>query len=165
MILLSLKKKMKAKITAISNNELTLLCPANSFTAGQEVTIEDTTKGSNNQNRFFHELVKIWVSSGCSSYTGGVLEVREFVKRDIGEGFDAYFYTADDLQAVKVKRFEDIPEHIQKDKRRIMGKLKSWGAYTKKQRMNCIQKLIDNMIESGVNSKEFESILMEFNNG
>lgn len=156
---------MKAKITAKSNNELTLICPANDYTEGQEVIIQGATKGTNPQNRFFHELIKIWFSSGLHSYEGDYNKVRDFIKRDIGSGFISYVYINDEYSFSDAFNYEDIPEHIRKDKTRIRGKLKSWADYTKKERMSTIQGLIDNMIASGVNSKAFDSIVMEFNNG
>jgi len=153
---------MKGKILESAPNNILVLCSNHTFKCGGSVTIEDATKGTNPQNRFFHELVKIWVASGCHSYEGDYNKVRDFIKRDLGAGFEKYFYTADDLKAVKVNSFDDIPEHIQKDKRRIMGQLKSWADYGKKERMKTIQNLIDNMIQSGVNSKEFDNICKEF---
>ena len=155
---------MKAKITSKSNNELTIFCPANDYTVGQEVIIQDASKGTNPQNRFFHELVKIWFSSGCHSYEGDYNKVRDFIKRDIGSGFKSYVYINDEYGFSDAVNYEDIPEHIRQNKTRIRGKLKSWADYGKKERMSTIQGLIDNMIASGVNSKDFENICKEFFN-
>ena len=156
---------MKAKIINTSANELTILCPSHKYEIGQDVIIEDATKGSNNQNRLFHELINIWISSGCSSYEGDLQQVKDYIKRDMGCGFESYIYADDNAKIIKTKGFNSIPEHIRTDYTRCLGKLKSWSNYTKRQRMNCISNLIDNMCNSGVNSREFDDILKEVNNG
>jgi len=57
----------------------------------------------------------------------------------------------------KVKSLEQVPEGIPKS--HIMGKLKSWADYTKKERRQAIDKLIAEMIQVGVNTKKFYEIL------
>lgn len=159
-----LRNGTKAKIISVSDNEIHLLCSSHSFKTGEDVIIQDASKGTNPQNRFFHKLIQIWVSSGCSSYEGDEEKVKDFVKRDYGEKFKSYVYIDDNFKFADAIKWNEIPEHIQQDKTRIRGKLKSWGRYTKPQRMKCIQRLIDNMIASGVNSKDFDNICKEFLN-
>ena len=153
---------MKAKIGSKGNNWIHLLCSSHPFKEGDNVIIEDATKGSNNQNRLFHELINIWISSGCSSYDGDLKKVKDFVKRDLGQGFESYIYAYQGL-IVQVKTEEAIPDWVPKGGK--LGKLKSWSCYTKKQRMKTIQNLIDNMMNSGVNDIRFENILQELSNG
>ena len=149
---------MKAKITSVSDNTIVLLCSSHPFKEGDNVIIEDATKGSNNQNRLFHELINIWISSGCSSYEGDLKKVKDFVKRDLGQGFESYIYAYQGL-IVQVKTEDAIPDWVPKGGK--LGKLKSWADYTKKQRKDCISNLIDNMVSSGVNSQKFEDICEE----
>ena len=59
------------------------------------------------------------------------------------------------------KKYMEIPEYIRKDpdmKNMIRGKLKSWADYTKKQRISCIDNLITEMDEVGVNTKKYQEI-------
>ena len=53
---------MKAKITAKSNNELTLICPANDYEVGQEVIVDTDDIGK--LRRAFHPLLHEWIDSG-----------------------------------------------------------------------------------------------------
>ena len=124
---------------------------------GRTYTLEDATEGTDKQNRFFHPLVMEWFKSGCHSYdVQNWQALKEFVKRDMGAGFESYVY-ADEKGMHKVKTLEDIPAHIPLTHK--MGKLKSWGAYTKNERRKTIDMLISTMIQSGVNSKKFHEIL------
>ena len=152
---------MKCQVTKAEGNYIEILCPANKFTAGQFVEVEDAATGTSQQNKLFHKLITLWQTSGCCSYTGNLKEVKDYIKRDYGEGFEYYIYADDACRLVKVKDFYDVPKSIRDDHDRINGKLLSWADYTKVQRKNCISNVIAVMIESGVNSKEFDEICKE----
>lgn len=57
----------------------------------------------------------------------------------------------------KVKHLDEVPDHVPPS--HVMGKLKSWARYTKKERMNAIDSLVAEMHQSGVTSKKFDEIL------
>lgn len=136
---------------------------------GVEYYLEDATKGTEAQNRAFHALVREYWLSGLASYEDkSLLEFRDYIKRDLGAGFESYIY-ADILELPvmlkKVKKYDSIPKDIRDENRKnpdrpiISGKLKSWSHYTKKERKNTITNLVHEMISAGVASKKFDEIL------
>ena len=135
--------------------------------AGKTYALEDTTTGTNAQNRAFHALCQEYWRSNCYPRNGGnsFAEFRDIIKRDLGEGFEKFIYVEiDGVDPIikEVKTFEEIPEAVRKDKRMkemILGKLKSWTRYTVGQRKKVIDNLADEMIKCGVNSKKFDEIL------
>ncbi len=124
---------------------------------GKTYLLEDATNGSLAQNKAWHALLQEYWRSGQHSYRAdSFLGFRDLIKRDLGAGFEAYVY-ADDSGLHKVKHLDDVPDHVPQS--HVMGKLKSWGKYTKKQRRETIDLLISTMIQAGVNTKKFHEIL------
>lgn len=124
---------------------------------GRKYLLEDATEGTQAQNRAFHALVQEYFTSGCHSYNAKTwLELREYIKRDLGAGFESYVY-ADESGMHEVKTKEEIPAGTPRT--HIRGKLKSWGKYTKKERRATMDLLISTMIQAGVNSKKFNEVL------
>lgn len=127
--------------------------------------IEDATIGSNAQNKAFHALLLEYHKSGLHSYSGNFKIFKDEIKKYLGVGFESYVYATIQNSKPRIKKadkYEDIPEYIRKDpdlKNMIMGKLKSWSDYTKKQRRETMDRLISEMRQSGVNSKKFEEII------
>jgi hypothetical protein len=133
---------------------------------GRYYNLEDAATGTGAQNRAFHALCQEYWKSGCHpKYEGGFSEFRDLVKRDLGAGFSEYVYaTIKDgkPRIYRVKTFSEIPEEIREDpdmRKMIRGKLKSWGEYTKKERQETMDRLIDDMVSNGVQSKKFFEIL------
>jgi hypothetical protein len=153
-------------------------CP----TVGRSYYLEDAETGTGKQNRAFHGLIQeYWKSRQHSYKVTDFNDFRNQIKRSLGQGFESYVYA--ELEATVInsevfyrsrirgaKKFMDIPEHIRKDpdmKQMIRGKLKSWADYTKRQRIRCIDNLITEMDEVGVNTKKYHEIRegMEEKNG
>ena len=133
---------------------------------GQEYILETATDGSSAQNKATHALIQEYFKSGCYSDNANTwLELKEFLKRRIGEGFETFLYFDKDdiskgLQEAKV--YTDIPEHIRTSKNRksfIKGKLKSWSDYTQKQRREFIDHLIAEMNTAQVQTAKFYEII------
>jgi len=130
-------------------------------------TLEDATKGTNAQNKTFHALVTVYWKSGVHPKYGGCgyHQFRDIIKRDLGVGFEAFVYASivDGKPRInQVSSIDEIPEEIRLDpemRTMIQGKLKSWGRYTKKERIRTIDNLIDDMAANGVNSDDFMEIL------
>ena len=140
---------------------------------GQEYILENALDGSSAQNKATHALIQEYFKSGCYSDNANTwLELKEFLKRRIGEGFETFLYfdkddVASGLQESKL--YLDIPEHIRKSKNRtsfIKGKLKSWSEYTQKQRREFIDNLLAEMGTAQVQTPKFYEIIagMEGNN-
>jgi len=124
---------------------------------GRKYALEDATDGTPQQNRAFHPLVMEFFKSGCHSYNcASWQELKDFIKRDMGAGFESFVY-ADESGMHEVKTKEEIPAGTPRT--HIRGKLKSWSKYTKKERRETMDLLISTMIQAGVNSKKFHEIL------
>ena len=124
---------------------------------GKSYFLEDATSGSLAQNKAFHALVMEFFKSGCHSYTCATWqELKDFIKRDMGAGFESYVY-ANESGMHEVKTKEEIPAGTPRT--HIRGKLKSWSKYTKKERRETMDLLISTMIQAGVNSKKFNEIM------
>ena len=124
---------------------------------GKRYILEDAENGTLAQNKAFHALVQEYWRSGASSYNAErFTDFRDMIKRDLGAGFEAYIY-ADDDGLHKVKHLEQVPDSVPRT--HIMGKLKSWADYTKKERQQTIDTLIAEMIQAGVVSAKFQEIL------
>lgn len=158
---------MKIYISDINNRVLTANIINGSPKIGKEYMLEDALHGTSAQNRFFHLLVQEYFNSGLfSDNVTSWFELREHIKRRLGQGFDKIIYVDDNIKIHEIdyKELHTIPNHIRKDKDRLRGKLKSWGDYTKNQRKACIDNLIAEMETAGVNSKRFNEIMKEFTN-
>lgn len=130
---------------------------------GKRYLLEDAISGSLAQGRAWHALAQEYWRSGLSSYSAkSFMEFRDLLKRDLGAGFEAYIY-ADETGIHKVKHLEEVPEGVPAS--HIMGKLKSWADYTKKERMLAIDTLIAEMLQAGVTSKKFDEIITGLEGG
>lgn len=124
---------------------------------GRKYALEDIATGTTAQNNAFHALIQEFFRSGCHSYNCETWqEFKDFIKRDMGAGFESYVY-ADETGMHEVKTKEEIPDGTPRT--HIRGKLKSWSKYTKKQRRETMDLLISTMIQAGVNTKKFHEIL------
>lgn len=132
---------------------------------GIEYNIEEATEGTAAQNKTFHPLCNEYYKSGLHSFVGDLKTFRDYIKKDLGEGFESYVYAiieAGKPIVVKVDSYEEIPIEVRKDadyKKMIRGKLKSWADYTKKQRRETIDLLISEMLQMGVDTKKFREIM------
>lgn len=125
---------------------------------GRRYLIEDATTGTSAQNRAAHALIQEYWSSGLHSYqTRTFSEFRDYLKRDLGAGFESFVYASPE-GVKKVKTREEIPDEYNNSKY-ALGRLKSWSDYTMKQRREFIDALISEMMQAGVNSKKFHEIL------
>lgn len=125
---------------------------------GKTYLLEDATSGSLAQSRAWHALLQEYWRSGQHSYNATSFgEFRDIIKRVLGAGCESYVY-ADKSGIHKVKSLDDVPYHVHPS--HIMGRLKSWTRYTKKERMNAIDALVAEMHQAGVTSKKFDEILM-----
>ena len=118
------------------------------------------------QNRAFHALLQEYWVSGVHSYNAeNFKRFRDFIKRDLGAGFERYRYveeTESGLRWRASRTRQAIPKTVARDadgNPLIGGVLKSWGDYTKKERTETIDRLINTMIQSGVNSRKFDEII------
>ena len=124
---------------------------------GKSYFLEDATSGSLAQNKAFHALVQEYFKSGCHSYNcASWQELKDFIKRDMGAGFKSFVY-ADQSGMHEVKTKEEIPAGTPRT--HILGKLKSWSKYTKKERRETMDLLISTMIQAGVQTKKFNEIM------
>lgn len=134
---------------------------------GKYYTLEDAVNGTLAQNRTFHALTLEYFKSGQSSYDAdNYADFKNQIKRHLGEGFDLFIYVTvndDGIPVIKEATTQnDIPVDVKNSalfKDQIRGKLKSWSDYTKKQRKKCIDNVISEMLQAGVNTKKFEEIL------
>jgi hypothetical protein len=154
---------IKILVTEVTGQGLTSLIESGTdeIKCGRSYHLEDATSGTGAQNRFFHMLVSELETSGLHSFNG---EVRDHVKLKLGEGFESYLFW-DGQRLVKVDKIDDVPSDVRVDRNRCFGKLKSWSDYTLAQRKKCIKRLIQYMIDAGVNSKRFDEICKEFYDG
>jgi hypothetical protein len=131
--------------------------------------LEDA-EGSSRQNRAWHALLGVYYCSRAWSYQGSGYapglsydEFRKTIKLKLGAGYIDYDY-ADvidgQVQIFRNVKREDIPSHVWEKRRfAVRGNLKSWTKYTKRERMDALDKLIAEMHEVGVNTPKFFEIL------
>jgi hypothetical protein len=133
---------------------------------GRGYALEDATTGTGAQNRAFHALIGEYFRTGLHSYPARTFaEFRDYIKRDLGAGFESFVYACPD-GVKKVKTREEIPAEYNNAKF-ALGRLKSWSDYTVKQRTETIDRLIAEMDQAGVNTPKYQEIRkgMEGNNG
>ena len=137
---------------------------------GMYYILESAEKSTDKQRQTAHALINEYWKTGLHPKYGGDQYnlFRDKLKRDLGAGFDSYVY-ADVIDGkpkiIKVKREADIPEEIRNGtdrESRILGRLKSMSDYTKRDYMQLIDNLIDDMIAAGVNTAKFWEILDGF---
>ena len=139
---------------------------------GHYYFLESAAEGTGAQNRLFHSLTMEYFKSGMHSYNASNYhDFKNQIKRKLGEGFESFIYAEivgdgeeylDKAFIKEVKKKEDIPDYILEDKdmrNMVRGKLKSWSDYTLKQRKKCIDNVITEMLNAGVNTPKFEEIL------
>ena len=133
---------------------------------GKTYILTDAADGTLAQNAAFHALVMEYWRSGCASYPSkGFEDFRNQIKKALGAGFEAYVYAVIENGRpviLDAKEYKDIPEEIRRDpalKQLVRGRLKSWADYTKAERTATIGKLIQEMVEAGVNSAKFGEIV------
>jgi hypothetical protein len=128
---------------------------------GRKYTLEDAETGTAAQNKAFHALIAEYWRTGMHSYNVKTFDqFRDMIKRDLGAGFESFIY-ADYTGMHKVQTVEEIPAGI--DRRFILGKLKSWADYTKKERRESLDRLIAEMEQAGVNSRKYQEIIAGMN--
>jgi len=149
-----------------------ILCTGPGTYAGDELTegryyeaVEADTP-TEKQNRAFHALLQEFWSSGAHSYNARNFEqFRDFIKRDLGAGFERYRYveeTENGLRWGASSAKQGIPKTVCRGadgQPLAAGVLKSWSKYTKKERKETIDRLISTMIQCQVNSKKFDEII------
>jgi hypothetical protein len=136
--------------------------------AGLYYTLEDCVKGTSAQRKSREALItEYWRSGLHPKYGGDPRDIlRDQLKKSIGEGFERFFYgyyTSERMIKGNCKEWEEIPEECRalykEDMAFIVGKLKSFSHYSKKQMSMFIDNLIDEMKSAGVCSKKFDEIL------
>jgi len=131
---------------------------------GRKYTLEDAETGSGAQNRAWHALAQEYWRTGLHSYPAKTFaEFRDYLKRDLGAGFESFVY-ASPAGVVKVKTREEIPQEYN-NSRFAMGRLKSWTEYTVKERRESIDRLIAEMVQAGVNTPKMEEIIQGMESG
>jgi len=133
---------------------------------GRRYQLEDATSGTGAQNRAAHSLMQEYFRSGLHSYPAKTFyEFRNFIKRDLGAGFESFVYAeiVDGRPVIRdAKTYAEIPEAVRRDphlKELVRGRLKSWADYSKKERRDTMDALITEMIEVGVNTPHFREIM------
>lgn len=135
---------------------------------GYRYLFESATTGSLAQSRAREALITEYWKSGLHPKFGGDPRdtLRDQLKLSLGEGMEAFhwgYFQGGKIVKGKAKTWEDVPEECRRLYREeqafIVGKLKSFTKYTKKQMTRFIDNLIDEMRASGVNSKKFDEIL------
>jgi hypothetical protein len=117
------------------------------LTVGAYYNVEPACEGTEAQNRTFHPLVQEYWRSGCHNYPAkSYLEFREYIKLYLGAGTEEYMRLVDEYGKPLEKPVVDI-------------RIKSWSDYTKKERRKTIDLLISEMLQAGVQTKEFYEIL------
>lgn len=125
---------------------------------GRRYALEDATTGTGAQNRAFHALMGEYFRTGLHSFPArSFAEFRDYVKRDLGAGFESFIYASPE-GVRKVKTREEIPAEYNNSKY-AMGRLKSWADYTIKERRETIDRLIAEMDQAGVNTPKYHEIL------
>lgn len=150
----------------MTGNDYTFRFEGEAPEAGHKYQLESLVDGTQAQNKLFHSLLMVYYNSGLHSENGVDFHTfKDLIKKRLGGGFEAFIYAEiiDGHPVIKhAKKKEDIPEEIRQDphmKEMILGKLKSWSSYSKKQRKSTIDNLISEMIQVGVNSRKFQEIM------
>ena len=139
---------------------------------GAKYYLANAAEGSLDQGAAFHALVQEYWRSGTHSYKAeSFADFRDQIKRDLGAGFEKYFYVilvGGRPEYRIVKKESDVPADIlaDPDKRKMVcGRLKSWADYTMRERSDAISNLIAEMVQVGVNTRKFHEILEGLENG
>ena len=125
---------------------------------GRRYILEDAENGTLAQNKAFHALVQEYFKSGAFSYPAKTFqELKDFIKRDLGAGFENFVYaTPEGIK--RATTTDEIPEEY-RTAQYTMGRLKSWSKYTKRERRETMDALIAQMLLVGVQTKKFNEIM------
>jgi hypothetical protein len=133
---------------------------------GRKYSLAPADDATERQNRAFHALVQEYWRSGQHSYNVKTFsEFRDVIKRDLGAGFDRYVYATIVGGKAMIKTAltrSEIPAEVWADpdlKKMVMGRLKSWSDYTKRERSETIDRVISEMHQAGVKTEKFYEIL------
>lgn len=135
---------------------------------GSRYHLDEADTATDAQNRAFHALLTEYWTSGCHSYKADNFDrFRDEIKVKLGAGFEKIVYADIDPDTGKaviitVKRKDEVPARILSDpdlRRMVLAKPKSWAEYTKRERIDTIDRLIAEMHAAGVNTKHFHEIL------
>ena len=117
------------------------------LTVGREYECIPAEDGTEKQNRTFHGLLQCYWASGQHSYNARNFEhFRSLIKLYLGAGLEGFYNVVNDDGTL-------CPEG------RESYRLKSWKAYTKKERQMTIDNLISEMMQAQVQSVKFDEIL------
>jgi len=134
---------MKILITAPGQ----FTCNGDDPKTGCYYNCEPAAEGTAAQNKTWHSLLQVYWSSGCHSYKARSFEhFRALIKLFLGAGMEKFCNLVNIDGTPCPEGREDY-------------RLKSWRDYTKKERMETIDRLIAEMIQAGVNTKKFNEIL------
>lgn len=125
---------------------------------GKRYYLTDAENGTEAQNKAFHALVQEYFKSGAYSYDATDFQsLKNYIKRDLGAGFESYIYATEE-GIKKTVNLDEIPEKYRNAKY-VIGQLKSWSKYTKKERRETMDALIAQMTLAGVQTRKFYEIL------
>ena len=118
-----------------------------SLIVGEEYDAVPASNGTDRQNAAFHALLREYWRFGCHSWRAiNYLHFRELIKLHLGAGAERYYSLIDDNGKALEKPV-------------VRYRIKSWAAYSKKERSESIGNLVAEMMQAGVNSKKFYEIL------
>lgn len=125
---------------------------------GCKYLLESAVSGTSAQNRAAHALMQEYWHTGLHSYPAKTFaEFRDYIKRDLGAGFESFVYaTPEGIKKAKTR--DEIPAEYN-NHQYTMGRLLSWSDYTLKQRRELIDRLIAEMVQAGVNTRKFGEII------
>ena len=120
--------------------------------------LENATSKSQKQNKLFHLLIAEWERTGLHSFDTSKKSLKDNIKEQWGEKVPIFIYLVNNTWQI-AQDAKDVPEGC------IWKKVywvKSWAVYTIPQGKKLIDRLINAMIESGVNTPTFESIVLDY---
>jgi len=108
---------------------------------------EPADEGTDAQRRTFFALAQEYWRTGCHSYNA--------------RSFDHFYYLLKLYIGVGMEKFCNLAnaDGTPCPEGRVDYRIKSFKKYTKKERMETIDRLIAEMIQAGVNTKKFNEIL------
>ena len=133
--------------------------------SGRKYYLEPADEYTPPMRRLWEALVEIAYQSGTFSYdTTDKWRFREYIKKDYGEGFAYFEYSADDHSLIRVQSLEDVPRSVLDDfatnhPRRIKAVLRSTTTYSKAMFSRMIDRLIDAMHEREIDTPKFRDII------
>ncbi|GHU09863.1 hypothetical protein FACS1894151_08520 [Spirochaetia bacterium] len=131
------------KIMALENYNYS----GDSLIPGEMYECEPVDNPTNRQNRAFHALLQEYWRSGCHSYHAiNFAHFRELIKLYLGAGAEKFRRTVNNDGTPCKTGAVDY-------------RVKSWSAYSKKERTEAIDRLIAEMHQAGVQTNKFYEIL------